>query len=216
MLGTAGFGGIRNDGAVQGILNDHIAQRVLHFCDLQGSQRELIHTCRGYKQRTVGIAGGQIILTVNTPAVGIRGKKPGSGSCSRPVVIGIELPLEYRPGKGAVALSSGGVLVHLGQNKGRVEHRHIGHGDHIIAGGNGVGVGLCVQLVACGGFCFLDGQHGTYSVLLRGSRIAIGICLEGFHHLTVYGHGILRTGEAVQRVALDLIDTSLGCVDGFL
>ena len=79
-----------------------------------------------------------------------------------------------------------------------------------------MGVGFGVQLIAGRRLGFLDCQYITDVVLLGGYRIAVGIGLEGFHHLTIQGDGILSTCQRVQGITLDLLDTSCGCVDGLL
>ena len=79
-----------------------------------------------------------------------------------------------------------------------------------------MGVGFGVQLIAGRRLGFLDCQYITDVVLLGGYRIAVGIGLEGFHHGTVQGDGILGTCQRVQGITLDLLDTSCGCIDGLL
>ena len=216
MLGTAGLGAVLRDGAVQRAGDHGIAQRVLDLRDLHGTQRKLVHIGGRYIEGIAGVAGCQIALVIDASAIAVRSEVPGSSRGTAPVVVGEEFPLEYGTRKGAVALGSGGILIHLGQHKGRVKDGNIGYGDHIIAGGDGVGVGLGIQLVAGRCFGFLDGQHITDVILPGGYRVAVGIGLEGFHHGTVQGDGILGACQRIQGVALDLLDAGSGCVDGLL
>ena len=79
-----------------------------------------------------------------------------------------------------------------------------------------MGVGLGVQLISLGSLGFLDGQHITDVILFCGSRIAVGIGLDGFNHLAIQRNGVLRTCQRIQTVVLNLIDAGLGSIDGLL
>ena len=216
MLCTTCGRAIRSNGTVQRILDHGIAQRVLHLSDLQRTQRQLIHIGRRNIQGIAGVTRCHIVLAVNNSTIGIGGKVPGARRSATPIVIGVEFPLKDCAGKGTITLGIGGILIHLSQHKGRIEDRNIGYRDHILTRGYGMGIAFGVQLIAGRGFGFLDGQHITNVVLLGRCCIAVGIGNQSFHHLTVQGDGILRTCQGIQRVALDLIDTGLGGIDGLL
>ena len=79
-----------------------------------------------------------------------------------------------------------------------------------------MGIAFGVQLIAGRGFGFLYSQHIANVILLGRCCIAVGIGNQSFHHLTVQGDGILRTCQGIQGVALDLVNTGLGGIDGLL
>ena len=207
---------VSNDGTEQCVGDHGITKGILHFRDLQTTKGQLIDTCGRYIQRIAGVTVRQVILAVKASAVAICSKVPGTGSCATPFFIGVELPLKDSPLEGAVALGSGGVLIHLCQNKGRVKDRNIGYRDDIITVFYGEGVCLGIQLVALGCFGFLNCQHIANVIVLTGLCVAVGIGLEGFHYLAVQGNGVLGTRQGVQRIVLDLIDTTCGSVDRLL
>ena len=214
MLGSGGRRGIRNDAAVQRAGDNGITQGISDLRDLQRAQRQLIHSGRRYIQFIAVIACGQIILTVKRSAICVCCKVPGSFSGSTPAVIGEELPFEDSALERAVALGCGGVFIHLSQYKGRIEDGNIGYGDNVLSIRNGMGVGSGIQLETRGCFGFPNGQHIPDVIVLGRNRIAVSIRGNGFYCLTVKGHGILRTGQGVQRIVLDLRYTGSRRIDG--
>ena len=216
VFGTAGLGAVLCDGAVQGAGDHGVAQRILDFRNFHRTKRKLVHIGGRHIKCVTGVARSQIALVVDTSTITVRSKVPSTGGSTAPVVVREEFPLEYGTSKGTVALGSFRILIHLSQHERRVEDRNVGYGDHIVAGGDSVGIGLGVQLVAGRRLGFLDGQHITDVVLPCGCCVAVGISLEGFHHSTVQGDGVLRACQRIQGVTLDLINAGLRRIDGLL
>ena len=216
VLCSAGLSAVLCNGTVQGIGNHSIAQRVFDLCDFHSTQGELIHIGRRHIQGITGIAGSQIILAVDTSAAAICSKVPYPCRGAAPIVVGEILPLKDGTGESGITLGSGGVLVHLGQNKGRVKDGNIGYGDQILTGSNRMGVGLGVQLESLGSLGFLYGQHIPDVILLGRGCVAIGIGHKGFYYLSVQRNGVFSASQRVQRVVLNLIDAALGSIDRLL
>ena len=216
VLCAAGLGTVHRNGAVQGAGNHSIAKRIFDLCDFHSTQGELIDICRRYIEGITGIAGSQIILAVDTSAACVGSKVPYPCGGAAPIVVGEVFPLENRTGESGIALGSGGVLVHLGQHKGRVKDGNIGHRDQIFTGSHRMGVGLGVQFESLGCLGFLDGQNIPDVILLGRGCVAVGIGHKGFHYLAVQRNGVFSASQRVQRIALNLIDTALGSIDRFL
>ena len=137
-------GAILHDGTVQRLGDYGVTKRILHFRDLHCSKGKLANSGRRYIQGIAGIARCNVILVIPAPSICIGCKVPGTSRRTRPITVGVILPLEHRSGKGTVALRRGSILVHLGQHKGRIENRDIRYGDGIFTILDSTGVGLGV------------------------------------------------------------------------